>query len=576
MSVDDGTPRPSDPVVIVGAGPVGMTTAIELARRGVAVQILDAECGPSTTSKAMGIHARTLEALQRTGVSDRLVDLGLPLRSFRFHDNRRAIAELRFAEVLSAFPYALSLGQDVTERVLLDRLREAGAEVQWGTRVVHMEQQATGVRLVVERNGDRHALRASWVVGCDGARSTVRRLADIAFEGEPFPDWFLVADLRVESPVTEGEAARSRTSLFFSGEGATAVFPLPEPGLHRLATALPRNLVPDDSGAPPSVDLAALEQLWARRIGRPARLSDPRWISPFRFNSRVAARYRSGRVFLAGDAAHVHSPVGGQGMNTGIQDAINLSWKLAAVLAGAPEQLVDSYETERRPVAAEVLHDSRRNAVMAAATSPLARAGRSLALRTVTSWGPIRRRFLASMTMLSVSYPSAVLPGRPDSQRRGTRQGPGPGERAPDGDVVVDGDTMGLLTCLAPHGHVLLSFDAGRGNHDDKVAELVDPLRTGLDLVTDIFVLVVRQHRDSHGRRPSSEWRSDVDDLTGSVHETYGASRPVAFLIRPDGVIGWRGPVGASSLNSLRAVVRASLPPASAASATSENFRRPA
>lgn len=545
---------------------MGVTGAIELARRGVPVQVVDAGAGPSTTSKAIGIHARTLEVLQRVGVSHRLVEMGLPLHSFRFHDQRHVIAELRFAEVPSAFPFALSLGQDATERVLLDRLHETGVQVEWGARLVSLEQGRDAVRLVVEQDGRSHEIRASWVIGCDGARSTVRRQSNIEFEGEPFPEWFLVADLQVDSPVTAGEA-RSRASLFFSDQGATAVFPLPEPGLHRLATPLPRDAVPREGSRdePTPVDLTTIEHLWATRIGRPALLTQPRWISPFQFNSRLAARYRAGRVFLAGDAAHVHSPVGGQGMNTGIQDAVNLAWKLAAVLRGAPESLLDTYETERRPVAADVLHDTRRNAVLASATSPLARLGRSLALRTVTRLGPVRRRFLSNMTMLAVSYPPAALPGHPAGASSRSHRAPcRPGTRAPDGDVRLrSGDSVGLLGFLAAHGHVLLSFDAGRGVHDTGLNELLHGIRPGPDLVDDVHVVVVRRLRREDGQGAVPHGFSEVLDTTGQVHDAYGAAaRPVAVLVRPDGTIAWRGHPRGSSLPSLRAVIEASMPPA--------------
>lgn len=550
---------------------MGLTGAIELARRGVPVRVLDAGAGPSTTSKAIGIHARTLEVLQRAGVSHRLVEMGLPLHSFRFHDQRHVIAELRFAEVPSAFPFALSLGQDATERVLLDRLDETGVQVEWGARLVSLEQRPDPVRLVVEQDGRSLEIRASWVIGCDGARSTVRRQSNIEFEGEPFPQWFLVADLQVDSPVVDGPVtageARSRTNLFFSDHGATAVFPLPEPGLHRLATPLPRDAVPREGSedVPAPVDLKALEHLWANRIGWPARLSNPQWISPFQFNSRLAARYRAGRVLLAGDAAHVHSPVGGQGMNTGMQDAVNLAWKLAAVLRGAPESLLDTYETERRPVAADVLNDTRRSAVLASATSPLARLGRSLALRTVTRLGPVRRRFLSNLTMLAVSYPPAALPGHPAGASSRSHRAPGrPGTRAPDGDVSPLSDkSVGLLELLAAHGHVLLSFDTGRGDHDTGLGELLHGVRTGPDLVDDVHVVVVRRLRREDGHRAGPHGFSEVLDTSGDVHDAYGArARHVAVLVRPDGTIAWRGHPRGSSLASLRAVIEASMPPA--------------
>lgn len=563
-----------DPIFVVGAGPVGLTAAIELARRGVPVRVIDAGVGPSTTSKAIGIHARTLEVLQHVGVSRRLVELGLPLQSFRFHDQHRVIAELSFAEVPSAFPFALSLGQDVTERVLLDRLHETGVEVEWGARLVLLEQDPDAVRLVVQEDGGSREVRASWVVGCDGSRSSVRSLSGIAFEGEPFPEWFLVADLMIDSPVTAGNS-RSRTNLFFSDHGATAVFPLPEPGLHRLATPLPRDAVPaEGSGsAPKPVDLSTLEHLWATRIGRPAELSDPRWVSPFQFHSRLAGGYRAGRLFLAGDAAHVHSPVGGQGMNTGIQDAVNLAWKLAAVLRGAPEPLLDTYETERRPVAAAVLHDTRRNAVLASATSPLARTGRALALRTVTRLGPVRRRFLSTLTMLAVSYPPSALPGYASHESPRSHRAPRPpGTRAPDGEVsMAAGGHVGLVELLAARGHVLLSFDAGDDGHDTGLGALLEGIRTGLDLVEDVHVVVVRRRRPDIAHTSVTPVTTEVLDITGAAHAAYGvAARPRAVLVRPDGTIAWRGPCRGSSQPSLRAVLAASMPPATTAGCSND------
>jgi NADPH-dependent dioxygenase len=553
--------RASEPVVVVGAGPVGLSAAIELARRDVPVRIIDAATGPSTTSKAIGTHARTLEALVRSGVTDRLVERGLPIRRFRLHDQARVLGDLDLAELPSVFPYALSLGQDVTERVLLDRLSELGVEVEWGTRLeaLHQDLDSAGsaeVRLVLARDGAgddpsgatgrSEEMAASWVVGCDGARSMVRRQARIGFTGEPFPEWFLVADLLID-----GDLGKQRANLFFSDAGGTAVFPLPEPGAFRLATPLPRPEAAEDA---PTIDLAAIRHLWNGRVGRPARLSEPRWISPFQFQIRLADQYRRGRVFLAGDAAHVHSPVGGQGMNTGIQDVVNLAWKLAAVRRGAPEALLDTYQTERRPVAAHVLAQTRRNAVMVSSGSATVRAARAVILPLVTRAAPVRRRILNELTMLSVSYPPHLLPGSPPgpSLRERVTGAAAVGERAPDARIVRDGQPGRLVDILAPRAHTLLHFDAG---HPDV------HLPTDLDLEgrDDITVALVRRRHCSRGTGADLERRLEVHDAEGQAHRTYAVSRPLAVLVRPDGVIGWRGAL-TSAGSGLRAVLDTQLP----------------
>ncbi len=553
--------RTWEPVVVVGAGPVGLTAAIELARRDVPVRVVDAAAGPSTTSRAIGTHARTLEALERSGVTDRLVELGLPIRRFRIHDQNRVLGDLDLAEVRSAYSYALSLGQDTTELVLLDRLRETGVNVEWGTRLqaLHQDPEGQEVRLVLARDGvdgdqglatgGSEEVTASWVVGCDGARSTVRRQAGVDFAGEPFPEWFLVADLLIDADLGE-----HRANLFFSDAGATAVFPLPEPGAFRLATPLPRDDAPGDA---PAVDLAAIQRLWEGRVGRSARLSDPRWISPFQFQIRLADRYRCGRVFLAGDAAHVHSPVGGQGMNTGIQDAVNLAWKLAAVWWGAPEALLDTYEAERRPVAAHVLQQTRRSAVVVSSRSAAVRAARAVVLPTVTRVAPLRRRVLSELTMLSVSYPPGVLPGSPPgpSLRQRLTRVPTVGGRAPDAPVVSDEGPGRLFDVLAPRAHTLLHFDAGHSDEQHRLAEV------DLGGGDDVTVIVVRRRRPRPGAGGDDRERAvEVHDPDGRAHRAYAATRPLDVLVRPDGVMAWRDAATSASRARLRAILDVMLP----------------
>lgn len=535
--------------LVVGAGPVGLTVAAELARRGVPVGVVDAASGPSTTSKAIGMHARTLELLEGIGVTDTLVDLGVAIRAVRFHDRGRWVADLTFAGLPTCYPFALSLGQDVTERVLLDRARELGVDIEWGVRLEDLRDRGDRVEVTLVRaDGDREQRAARWVVGCDGAHSTVRRRLDVTFDGTPFPEWFVVADLHIDADL-DGQLAH----LFLSAAGATAVFPLPEPGLARLATPLAADDASDD---PPEVDLAAVERLWASRVGRPARLSDPQWISPFRFHSRLAARYRVGRVLLAGDAAHVHSPVGGQGMNAGMHDAVNLAWKLEAVERGAPDDLLDTYGTERRPAAARMLAETRRNAVMVSTDARAGQALRNRVLRTVARVGPIRRRILSHVSMLSVSYEPGQMPGAVTSSWwRRVRKGPAVGDRAPDATVASGDRTVRLFDLLRAPRHVLLCFDAGAAG----VRPPPDPV-TGHDV--DV-VVIRRANARSAALRAAGEpldagSQRLVWDPLGEVHRTYRVRRSTTVLVRPDKVIAWRGPLPPTT--GLRAVLDAMLP----------------
>ena len=535
----------SDRVLVVGAGPVGLTAAAELGRRGVAVRLVDAAAGLSTTSKAIGIHARTLELLERLDISARLVDLGAEIGGFRFHDRGEVIADLSFAGLATHYPFALSLGQDVTERVLLDRVHADGGAVEWGVRLAALRDRGDRVEVeLAHPDGRCEQTTVSWVLGCDGAHSTVRQQLGVGFDGEPFPQWFLVADLHMDTALDA-----NRINLFLSDAGATAVLPLPQPGLFRLATPLDTDALRPHGVS--LVDLAAIEALWHARVGSRAHFSDARWIAPFQFQSRLAGAYRKGRVLLAGDAAHVHSPVGGQGMNAGMHDAFNLVWKLDAVRRGAPEALLDSYDAERRPVAAHMLAQTRRNAVLVSSKSRMLRAARKRMLKLVTRVRPIRLRVLEALTMLSVSYPRTALPGPTAAISPHARLGgePSAGQRAPDAPLQCGDSTMRLHDLLRSPRHVLLCFDGGARDQTDH-REL---------LHASIDVVVIRR-ASSPGTSGEGQQQLCVWDRGGVAHRVYRAHRPTSVLVRPDGVIAWRG--RPSRREQLRAVTASTLPTA--------------
>lgn len=336
-----------DEVVVVGAGPVGLMAAIELRRRDVPVRIVDAAAGPATISRALGNLGRTLEIYQQLGVLDELLANGVRTTQFVRHlAGRPALSyDIGYSTVPSRYPFILMVDQTVTERVLRDRLAGLGARVEWSTRLESLTQHADGVDVLL--NGG--PVRTPWLVGCDGAHSVVRKQLGIPLRGESSHTW-LVVDAEVDAPAAVLDPAAAH--WLYADGGAVMAFPLPEPRRWRLTdTAWV-------SGADREPEAVA-ERFRARMsgaLGAPVTVRVRNWIKPFTIAQRAAPTMQSGRCFVAGDAAHVHSPAGGQGMNTGLQDAFNLGWKLAAVCRGqADPALLDTYSRERVPVGAALL-----------------------------------------------------------------------------------------------------------------------------------------------------------------------------------------------------------------------------
>lgn len=405
----DALPEHAD-VVIVGAGPVGLATAIALTHYGVDALVVDAAVERSAHSKAAVVHSRTLEVLREFGAADELVDRGEIVPYFAFKDRDRTLLLTDFSRLPTAYPYTLMVPQDVTEAVLDDRLREVGGVVHRPYRVASLHQGDGSVLVeVVDDAGRVRRVGARYVVGADGAHSAVRHALGVQFEGSAYGESFFLADVRMDWGLS-----REEVQLFFSQTGLVVVAPLPG-GEHRIVATVPG---PIESAGVADVQ-ALLDQRGPRRP--PARVRELTWSSNFRVNHRVAAGYRRGRVFLAGDAAHVHSPAGGQGMNTGIQDAANLAWKLALAGHGlAGDELLDSYEAERRPIAVEVVGQTHRLTRLATLHGRVPRSARNTVLG-LAGRVPAVRRFLAqNLSELAVGY----------GQGRG-RPGTRPGDRAP-------------------------------------------------------------------------------------------------------------------------------------------------
>jgi 2-polyprenyl-6-methoxyphenol hydroxylase-like FAD-dependent oxidoreductase len=372
-------------VVIVGAGPTGLALACALAGERVSFVLVDRLAEGANTSRAAVVHARTLEVLEPLGVTDSLLAAGLVVPRFTLRDRDRALATIAFDRLKTRYPYTLMIPQYATEAILLNRLRELGRDVHRPHAVAGLRQDHAGVsvRFAAEAQEPR-TIRARYVVGADGMHSTVRECAAIGFIGGKYEQSFVLADVRLQWALRADEVM-----LYFSPAGLVVIAPLPG-GRHRIVATVDE--------APEQPGLADVQGLLDERGPRavPARVEEIVWSSRFRVHHRVADRYRAGRVLLAGDAAHVHSPAGGQGMNTGIQDGVALGRALAGVLRGETgEAELDAYERTRRPVAQRVVAFADRMTRVATLRSVRARAVRN-ALIGVVGRIPAVRRWIAT------------------------------------------------------------------------------------------------------------------------------------------------------------------------------------
>ena len=328
-------------VLIVGAGPTGLVLALWLARLGVRVRIIDKTSGPGTTSRALAVQARTLEFYQQMGLADAVVARGRKIAAANLWVSGRHVARAPFGDFgagISPYPYALIYPQDEHEQLLIDRLAEQGVEVERRTELVRFAEEGDGVRAhLVRADGAEESCEVAWLAGCDGARSIVREALQIGFPGGTYAHLFYVADVEGGGPVMNGDI-----HVAFDPNDFLALFPLKDDGRARLVGTI--RAAAERGHEDLSWDDVSKRVISWMRI-EVARVN---WFSTYQVHHRVANQFRKGRAFLLGDAAHIHSPVGGQGMNTGIGDAVNLAWKLAAVLqCRATASLLDSYEPER-------------------------------------------------------------------------------------------------------------------------------------------------------------------------------------------------------------------------------------
>ena len=497
-------------VLVVGAGPTGLALAAQLAAFGTRFRIVDRQLDRVHESRALAVQPRTLEVLACLGVADAMVERGNPTMRLEMHSGARSIEAPLFDIGLddTAYPFLLFLSQSETEAILGEHLGRNDVDVERGVELTALRQAPGHVTCTLQdRDGRTDDVRARYVVGCDGAHSSVRDLSRIGFVGGAYPQTFVLADLAADG------LDPAAVHIHLSGAGMLFFFPLGNPAPWRLLGMQPAD---DDQSGSRGPDLSQLQALADTYTAGSVRLHEPVWSTFFRLHHRHAASYRSGRVLLAGDAAHIHSPAGAQGMNTGIQDAGNLAWKLALVTRGdADPRLLDTYQSERQPVGRYVLRFTDRAFTIATSTRPLVRFLRTrIAPHLIgVALGFTRGRALAFRTLsqLTINYRDspAVQEGEPR-----LRRGPRPGDRLPDAPVTVDDEATTLHRVVATPGfHLLLA-----GPADSWPADARGGTRHGL----------VHVHR--------------IVDTEEQARRRLGLTpgRAAHYLVRPDGHIAYR------------------------------------
>ncbi|MGQ0505585.1 MAG: FAD-dependent monooxygenase [Myxococcaceae bacterium] len=485
-------------VLVVGAGPTGLTAALELKSQGVDCRLIDTAQRRSEHTRAIVVHARTLELLQRHRLASTLLSLGTTALGVSVRTKRGERARVKLEDLGvkdSPYPYVLFISQADTEKTLEAKLSQLGAQVEWGVTLEAVEQGAEGVVSTVRHaNGRKEVIRSRFVVGADGAHSAVRKSLDLVLEGETYPQTFLLADAELS-----GETQPGMLTVFLGTEGLLIIFPYKQPGRYRvMATRSSSN------EAEPT--LQEFQALLNAATTTPPKIESASWLAQFRLHHRGVKRYSKGRIFLAGDAAHLHSPAGGQGMNTGIQDAVNLSWKLAMVLRGeATEGILESYHAERFPIGQQLLAvTDRMFSFLSGSNRTLVRLRNAIAPRLLPpllARESMRARAFRFASQLAIRYRRSPLVEQRDQRL------PRAGDRAPDAPMPRDGN---LLERLDGFHHTLLVFQ----NAGEKPG-------TFSGLPGWITPLIVTESAEP-------------------LRDRYDAHDPTLILIRPDGHIAYR------------------------------------
>ena len=520
-------------VLVVGGRTTGMMMAAELARYGIAVRIIDQSPGIDPHSRATLLHSRTLEIFQTLGCADELVNGAQPLHGFVQYANGKLLGRSEVRDVDSLFPVGVAKSQAKTERTLEGHLTRLGVTVERNTKLIDFHQTTHSVVATLQRDdGPEQIVQAGWLIGCDGAHSTVRRKTNNSFPGQVDPFPYMLADVIVDGPLRADDGY-----AFYHDHGDLFLFLLDEG--RRLVVAS----CDAEADVKSPLSLEEVQRTVDDRGIPGLKLRDPRWLTHFHINYRQAPHYRDSRIFLAGDAAHIHSLVGGHGMNTGIQDAHNLAWKLAMVIRGeAPEKWLNSYEAERWSVAKDVIASTKHATEQAESFASLSPAARERFKQHCVSTASQNDTARRKAEELDIEYRSSPLCSEPETP---IASGIPAGRCIPGGiEIETDGRRCVLLDLLRRPRHQLLVFTSNR--FDKTKRENVGDLMQVTDQhVSWIDVLIVRDPGDddliANSIFTQKQSITQISDPDGELSKAFDARNCGFYFIRPDGYVACRG-----------------------------------
>ena len=533
-------------ILIVGAGPTGLTMAAVLARHGVIARLIDsAVTPPDDRSRAIAIQARTLELFDDLGVVREILDASIVVEAANVFSSRggHGILRIRPEWLDSRYSRFVTLPQAETERILGGLVERLGARVERGVELQGYEEGSRGgIAVLQHADGRIERMAVDYLLGCDGAHSAVRQHAGIPFPGSTYPTECLLGDVTMRWRLPEGQV-----SICPAPEGVLLVFPLPGAHHFRIIMILPAASGDEARHLDPDEFLSQLRRLVPRERAdsEEPTVVESHWLTRYRLHSRGVPMYRKGNAFVAGDAAHIHSPAGAQGMNTGIQDAYNLGWKLALVARGeAPASLLDSYHTERHRVGELLLHRTDRMFAVLAGGGRL-----GTAIRTIMPEIGVRmlgipivgRRLARFISQTRIRYRHSALSTEAHGAARLPASAPRAGDRAPDVELTPDKRISDLLR--GPH-HTLLLL----GGRSTALIERFTQLSTEVSARYGALVRPVLI------RLPGAQPALGEVDERGAAHERYGADPGAIYLVRPDGHIGFRG--AETDIETVRAALR--------------------
>ena len=517
-------------VLVVGAGPTGLMMGAELARYGLTCRVIDKSQVVKEQSKALAIQPRTLEILHFLGIGAEFLQKGQEVRAMNPISWKKPIGHIEFSSLNSPFPFILSLPQYITEQILKGYLESLGPKVERGLELVGLKEDDSGViaEIRTPSNG-KVQTKAKWVVGCDGAHSFVRKYLDLPFTGKSFETVFSLADIQIDWKYPHDEVF-----AFFSPEGVLAAIPLPQKNHYRLIFLLDRcqnkyqkvsvdNLQVDLP--PPSLE--EVEKMVWEHADPKAVLSNPQWLANFHVNSRLTCSYHVGKFFLAGDAAHIHSPIGGQGMNTGLQDAFNLAWKIALVhQRKASPHVLNSYQDERHAVARHLLKGTEVGTHIATLKKHWEISLRNLVASFALQIPFVKNKLIHALTQVSITYPTSRIINEKGRFKGGVKAG----SRVPD-HRLKDGDkNIQLYDLLIKLNSFFVILFLGKDHPFKNIEQLSSKLQAlSIPVKTIAISMTPTQNRSGF-----------LFDAGGEMHRVFAAQEGACYVVRPDTYIGYR------------------------------------